>query len=231
MTNEVITYDRLELDLPVSLNSIKEFRLEQQLNEHNRLRITGTLKESEQDFALDQLSMESEATIVLDGKPLFCGVVTKCLQKRVNDVSEIELTFADHSILLDIRKRNRSFQDVTVAYRDSMKRIAKEYDGSLAALGYEEIKPSVPLIQYQETDWVFLKRLASQLRTYLLPDCKSHRANIYLGAHMGYQHEEEMIHYKIEKEYGNYLSLNASSKKQVTNEYVTYIVEMEGNYE
>ena len=43
------------------------------------------------------------------------------------------------------------------------------------------------LLQYEESDWVFLRRLASHFGTYLIADCRDTCGKVYFGIpHMNY---------------------------------------------
>lgn len=43
----------------------------------------------------------------------------------------------------------------------------------------------IPFIQYNETDWEFIKRLSSYLGLKLSPDIKTEKPNIFIGIKKG----------------------------------------------
>lgn len=54
-----------------------------------------------------------------------------------------------------------------------------------------------PLIQYEETDWAFIKRLASMVGTQLIPDCTSPIPHFSFGAAPNRQQELNLTTYSI----------------------------------
>lgn len=226
-----IAYEKFYIEFPLTFESIKEFRLEQKINDHGRVFITGILEETEHTYAVEQLSIDSMVEIGGNDQILFRGMVVNAFMRHINDVYELQIEAADASILLDIVKKKRSFQDTSKSYINIMKIVMEEYDGKLAALSYEELNPSAPIIQYEETDWEFLKRMASHLGTYIQPDAKSQKANIYVGSHVGHYYENTNFNYQIEKNLMEHLQIRENSENYTETEPVTIVIETDINYD
>ncbi len=73
---------------------------------------------------------------------------------------------------MDVQKHQRSFQDSGYTYRQIADCCNEAYPkaGMIMTAG-KNASVSGFLMQYQETDWAFLKRLASSLHTMLVPSC------------------------------------------------------------
>lgn len=98
-------------------------------------------------------------------------------------LKHVELELVSGTYLLDQEKRNRAFQNTSMSYQAAAEWILKEYQGAALMMG--QGLGALPLgrliIQYQETDWMFLKRLMSRLNQLVIPDNTSGQAQMYVG--------------------------------------------------
>lgn len=211
---ETITYSKMMFELPISYEYIKECSITERINEHVNVRIVGVLTEEEQMSALEQVSMESMVHIYTDEFELFNGIVTNFEITYLNGVGEFVLCAADESIYLDIVKKSRSFQDINLTFAAIIKQTIGEYSGDFANASQYTVYPQAPIIQYEETDWEFVKRMASYMGTYLQPEAKREGIQIYLGEHEGYKHSPTIYEY-VEK------SENQSYVTKEDKEYIT----------
>ena len=84
--------------------------------------------------------------------------------------------------MLDLMPRSRSFQDTTMTYRQVVEDVLS--DTPNASADFSEVANQTinkPIIQYQETDWDFIKRLASMLGVQLLPTYMSDLPHFSFG--------------------------------------------------
>ena len=77
------------------------------------------------------------------------------------------------------------FQDISMGYGTLVSRILDDNEGSACILSGDDRETGVPFFQYRETDWEFLKRVASRLGTPLVADCQLPRPRFYLGLREG----------------------------------------------
>ena len=92
------------------------------------------------------------------------GVISKLRIKETKaGALAVELVCSSKSILLDRIPRYRSFQDPTLTYTDIAQEVNKNYNDGETLVNVGEDMQAVPrmTIQYNETDWEYLKRLAS----------------------------------------------------------------------
>lgn len=79
-------------------------------------------------------------------------------------------------------KQTYSFQNAASLIPDVMQKISRLYpDGQTFNTFMEKKKLGAYTLQYQETDWEFLQRLASHYHTVLIPVSTEKRIRIYLG--------------------------------------------------
>ncbi|OAB35032.1 hypothetical protein [Paenibacillus glacialis] len=87
---------------------------------------------------------------------------------HVNGVYYVEIESLSGSIQLDTQKRKRSFQDISMTYDTLLKNILKEHPGADISCNIGEGLPiGEPIIQYEETDWELINRLASHFQQFV----------------------------------------------------------------
>ena len=87
-----------------------------------------------------------------------------------------------YTYLLDLKPQRRSFQIPAMTYQEVLDCIATSYAGGniLMNIGTGEVIGE-PIVQYQETDWAFLKRLASHFHAVVVPSYATSGAKMYFG--------------------------------------------------
>ncbi len=134
--------------------------------EHSRAELTGTMEVSEGGTSgFPWLEENSPVEIHVDGmeRALYSGIIQKAESRKENGYCLLRLELCSGSILLDLKKEKRSFQDVSMTCGQIIRRAAAE--SGMTVLCPEELnrKPvGFPVIQYRETDWEFIRRLASR---------------------------------------------------------------------
>ena len=103
---------------------------------------------------------------------------------RIADIQAVSGT-----ILLDQKKSNRVFQKKVQTYMGIAGIVTADTEHSACILPGSDMRTGGTLIQYQETDWRFLKRMASQLGLPLVPDTSYYYPRFYLGLPEGEKRE------------------------------------------
>jgi hypothetical protein len=144
---------------------------------------------------------------------IFLNGVIKELQ--INETTAgaltVEITAISKSILLDRIPRYRSFQDPTLTYSAIAEEINGNYgtnDGKIVNVG--EDMQAVPrmTIQYNETDWEYLKRIASYTGQPLMANSNKVLVGFFKNipaqtpnltySYFGKETEEERTYYRVE---------------------------------
>lgn len=89
-----------------------------------------------------------------------------------NGCGLVRIELFSGSILLDLQKKNQSFQDTAMTYEQVIQQVLADTPHAVALLPdvMGETPIGSPLIQYRETDWEFCRRLVSHFGTSLLPE-------------------------------------------------------------
>lgn len=161
---------------PVEFLDILELRVDEEINQHGKMVISGHISDEDEEKYLGLLSGDVWEKVQLLGnngevETLFVGIVTDFTIVYINDQRRLTLEVTTGSYLLDVAKHLRSFQDPSMTYEEIFKKIIADYTEA-------EVRFSKPfadaagelILQYYETDWEFLKRLASRKHQFLIPD-------------------------------------------------------------
>ncbi|MCL2152484.1 MAG: DUF2345 domain-containing protein [Oscillospiraceae bacterium] len=153
----------------------------QKLNEHATAYVTGVLTydayfeylestTSETEFVIDYIETADNSTQLT----LFVGLCKKMRNISRDPIGKteilVEIELISYSYLMDIKKVNRSFQDKEMLYGALLAVVNSDEGSSLYGNAAEGIKTGQFILQYNETNWDFAKRLASRLNEPLICD-------------------------------------------------------------
>lgn len=206
-----ITYATLKTNIDC-IQQIQNVRIVQRLNEHGRLSLTGILKESMKDDYIKKNLANEQIILSAMGeqsKTLFQGMVKEVSTEAKGGVYFIRISALSNSCEMDQKKESHSFQDKKITYEAVMKDIIKKYSGGdLMDLATKGKALGQLIIQYEETDWEFLKRLASHFHAGILPSLTQDGPKITIGIPKGTQGgKEACVSYEIVKHLEDHLKL------------------------
>ena len=157
---------------------IREFVLNENINEHQKLEMQLEMDEEQRKNLERIIEKENvEIEIELSGsnqnvrRKIFCGIVDyfEILDYGSYGCRILMKAFSK-SVLFDRKneKKYRVFQDRNLMFSDIIDEINKDYADKKLEIKYSDIaKKQIGslIVQFDETDWEFLVRLASQLKT------------------------------------------------------------------
>ncbi|KAF6563631.1 hypothetical protein G9G63_12905 [Paenibacillus sp. EKM202P] len=225
-----IGYESLRFYGPFQPLHIEQLQITRTINDHAYLHISGILSE-EQEAACISQNTEQEPIVIrqLDDqgqslRRLFHGIVTRMSVRCVRGVYTFELEAASHSYQMDIKVKRRSYQDIHRTYDDLVTALVRKYqygDAIDTVSHYAKLETFV--LQYEETDWAFLKRLASRFGSVLVPEVTAASPKVFFGMPEGKQHKVERdVFYRVRK---TFHELDAEKPGERAGSYVTYMIE------
>jgi hypothetical protein len=187
---------RLLVDPPL-LATVLSCEITKAVGEHGRAKITGIgaagAEASHERILAGETSVALKA--ISDGaapKTIFRGVPVSVREIWRNGVRELAIELMTGSCLLDMVERTRVFQSPTATYEDLLRHIGEGRDDYDFLMTMGENTPIKDLIiQYRETDWAFIKRLASHLRGVAVADDLQEGVNIFFG--LPYRDDNEAV--------------------------------------
>lgn len=156
--------------------AITEYQGTKQINEHSYVRLAGEIpfSNSEKYLQLGKKKPWVHITAVADDgkeKRLLCGMIDTMKMHVAGETCRVELVIFSGTILMDCNKKIRSFQKNKLTYGELLDVCNRQYENAdkhMAVAGKEIIKRFI--MQYQETDWEFIKRLASMNHAVVVAD-------------------------------------------------------------
>lgn len=199
---------------PFAFERILELEIIKEINEHARLAVRGVLKEGEEDSLVSQAWDETAIELVQDGKTLFCGVATDIEVICESGVYYLEAKAVSWTIMMDREEKKRSFQEKGLDYINIVNQLAGEA-GGLAKCAAPEKQVKNLLLQYRETNWDFLKRIASHSNSVLIADATSHIPSFSFGLGTGNSYGEDISNtgdFLIRKKVSQYRKMSQSKE-------------------
>lgn len=184
--NNTLTYAGIRVDSPYPIQQITELTITGRLNEHTRIELRGVLLEEDRDRCVAASSVSDNIRIYDIGGDIgetlmFSGVVTQICVRHERGVYHVDIEGMSHTCLMDTKLRNRSFQDKGDSYSSVIGQVVSGYENADFILTPQDHPTGSLIVQYGETDWTFLKRLASHFNTVLVPQALGSSPRFWLG--------------------------------------------------
>ena len=171
--------------------------IEKSVNEHSIANIKGIINKEKVEDSRAYLEQKNPVLTITygddDRKILFKGVIDYYNLTSEKSTNYLELKATSYSVLLAEEKRNRIFQNLGFTYNEVLDKLSSD-NGKFHISFSESSQGDTPLVsdmnpvilQYMESDWNFIKRIASYLgQIVLVDDTKddSETINIQIGFH------------------------------------------------
>ncbi len=180
-----ITQGELRITGDACFGTVEKAQLHQAFGEHGTLEALVWLKAGTEGNDGDRRWNGLPVCLMASDKNddfLFSGVVRRAAFVRINGRRAVELTASSYTYLLDREKRIRTFQQESRTYRKFAEMLMSRVRGACIWNG-EGGNDTVGsfLMQYRESDWEFLRRVASMQGQPLIPEVRWAGARTYIG--------------------------------------------------
>ncbi|AZK48552.1 deaminase domain-containing protein [Paenibacillus lentus] len=210
--------DGFQIELPYDLSTVRSFRIVRKFNDHARCYISTTMSEEQADLCLRNGTYRDSLLIRKSTEQgndyLFAGGVSNIDIQMEDGIPHVTIEGLSRTFEMDRHLESRSFQNKYLTYTDLIRQIANLYPGGDAQ--NEATSPEATIgqliVQYEETNWQFLKRLASRIGTVILPDVVMDAPRVYFGVpDFSWGKVIRSHHYSIIKDRENFLDIQANS--------------------
>ncbi len=175
-----LSYHNMEID--ISLNGLLEVEAlewHEALNQHGMIKIRFLAEEERIEDILFRLEGAAEITISeksADGtsRRTFCGRSSNIWGRKERGLFFVWAEFVSYTKEWDRTPKSQSYCLLEQPYNTVIQEVIQEYprkDIKDKITGGKKIGDM--LLQYEETDWEFLKRLASHFSSFLVADSAS----------------------------------------------------------
>lgn len=161
-----ITSEQLQVTCRFSFINVKECGIQAAYGTHTIASITGIVNVGEAGKAFLDSEKDNVTVSCRDAsgteKVLFIGMISRISFSQEGKFATVSLKAVSYSYKMDIKRKSRSFQDLSKTFRDVAETVISGYGGKLG-FPVQDRKLKYPLIQYRETDFQFLKRMLSYI--------------------------------------------------------------------
>lgn len=223
-----ITY----LDLSLSFGaiiSIENIEITESPNRHSMLELIVVLEVEREQRIFNEVPEIITLYYKKDSekKILFSGVKIKAEMIRTERYIRLSLTAKSLTYFMDVEKKIHSFQNTADKPDQIIEYITRKYPGCIGLEELENCSIGQFLLQYEETDWEFLKRLANKHSAMLYPNVMSEKIQFRAG--LSRRTESYVLNenfYVVQKNYLDYEMGKIGRKSDVfSQEYINYQVE------
>ncbi|AKG33268.1 hypothetical protein [Paenibacillus durus] len=211
--------DGYELQWPYALKAIRSFRIERKFNTHARCTFTAVMTEEEAELCIQRSSFEDSLVLRKPAEPKaenwFAGGITGIDIHMEDGIPHVKVEAISRTYAMDMEPKNRSYQNKHLTYSDAIERLVADYPGGAAQnmATSEEAAIGALMVQFGETDWEFMKRLASRIGTVILPDVALDAPRVYFGVpDLSWGEELKSKRYTAVKDRARYEELKAHAE-------------------
>ncbi|MFW5433396.1 late control protein [Paenibacillus apiarius] len=201
-----------------------------QADEHAKVFFSGSVTEDQEDDIVSRAGSLDHIEIYRIGAnqtkhPLFMGQLHQVEVEAVNGLHVLKVEGISHTYNLDTRQKTKSFQHGNQLYRNIVDQIVAPYPGGdVIDYVFGQRVQGKFIMQYQETDWEFVKRLASHAGAVLVPDITAHKARFWIGLPEG-RKQISLDHtpYEVARDIAPYFKMDANGHDGIKeHHYTTY---------
>ena len=224
-------FHELKVNCPYEILEIRDIKISNKPNEHGHLYLKVLVDENVNfKYAIEASTDDKiciyEETENQEKNIIFNGTIQNIKTSNVNRLYYMEIEALTSSFSLDIQEKSRSFQDTGMSYDNLINTILADYKiYSFTQCMDRPRSIERPLFQYKETDYEFLKRVASYLGLQLICDTINLDNVFYFGTPSDkYYKLEEDIDYTASIDIKKYRQLSASTADIHPTDFFYYII-------
>jgi hypothetical protein len=211
-----ITYQELKIKLPLEKGviQVEDFTLTAMFNCH-AIVFMRLLVEEEGIGALVNGLSDGAHIKVYEEEILFVGKVTMAAARLIKGIYYLDLTAMSYSVEWGLEEVSQSFLNLDATYQNVIDKVIAGREGRADIKDCVTKGTAIPdfLLQYEESDWDFLIRMASHFQSFLVPDYTADYGRAYFGIP---NYEEEFIlreeEYSTIKDMDRYYQVNLSGE-------------------
>lgn len=224
---------------PFEFTAITELEIIRQVGEHACAKISGYISDENAETYRYQLLRNVWVTITAhdendEQKNIMTGIIAGFALEKQSHIHVLTLELKSGTCLMDGPNHFRTFQNNTLTYMDVLKYLNEQYEGAdVLAEACIKNTPIDFLLEYQENDWEFIKRIASRFGLAITPSIVRPGVLYHVGRVQGTSYQLSTdIKYTVNKNIARFMKLGAngtgSYSEQDYSEYVISTRELYG---
>lgn len=178
----VINYENVQIELPYEVLNIENLYFIAEVNEHHTLNIEALINEENAEVYLEESVEGKDVSLFIDGKVIYVGKIIKLEIHYKGQAAVLRLKAISYSYDLDIKKHKQAFLNLQSTYEDVIGNVLSKYSNTDFSDNITNGKCIRDLlVQYEETDFEFIKRLATHFETVLVVDSVTNKSRFHFG--------------------------------------------------
>lgn len=180
----MMVMESLTIETEMPMKQVTDFRFLWHLDEHAAFWLNGILDGKAKETGFLKNYKGTDLVIKLYDEVLFHGVIVETEVHVTGGVYRVEIQAASASVRLDSKTHGEMFQDVSLTYRQMIKKLASEAGGQvICTVGEQSIQK--PLLCYEESIWKYAGRMASHFQAHVIADVKTGTPSFWFGMRKG----------------------------------------------
>ena len=177
---KIIALDNLRVDCNIGRLTIQNITISSKPGEHTIVIVDAWPDSDKTGYVSSNLSGQPMSVRVNEDEILFYGVIYEVTERWEAGFLSLRIIARSLSWLLDLEKKSRSFQKTESQHTEIIANILDEY-GAYAISNFKDRQIDTPYIQYNETDWEFIRRITSRLGVHVIPSDRQEYPGLYIG--------------------------------------------------
>jgi len=155
-------------------------------NEHSKAYISGMVLEDHAKAIMTGKYLNSEISLTyvedaMSPEIFFNGIINEISIKVYGQLYYAEVHITSYTCLLDKSYKFRTFQDKNQTLKSVVREIINNYNNAQYICQGESADLGSFFVQYQETDWEFIKRMAAMRKKELYAEARQPYIAFYVG--------------------------------------------------
>ncbi|MBU3133964.1 hypothetical protein KPL40_16160 [Clostridium gasigenes] len=227
MKEDFIAYDNLRIS-PFEFKHIEDMSIENDINNHAILKFTGILDDEMKDSYVQAADEETLIEVFYEKDEshfsLFNGLITKIKVNVVNYVYIMSIEAKSLDYRMDISKKKKDFQNVNMTTHQLIDEVMKSYPSAKYDINIPNEPIGAFILQYNETDYEFLKRIVSRYNQSLISAMEIPNIHLFLGTpEISVKPKTEIFNYTLSKVIEEYNDVRSNDVENVLEtDFVTY---------
>lgn len=185
--------EQLFIETEIPIYSLSNMEICHDVNAHATAKLSVTVREEDQQEVLYRDWSDTEIMVLKVGESselLFAGIIEKLVCHKEGGLLNVLICGISETAKLDREKRKQSFQKAEMPYRQVAQEVIQNAQKTELVWNIRDDKSiGTPLIQYEETDWEFLMRMASHFHEVLIPVMQNCKPKLHFGMCTGREQE------------------------------------------
>lgn len=230
-----MAYDNLRV-APYELTYIKELKIENSINNHATLKMIGIIDDQFKDSYIDTTDDDTDITVYYKKEDLnvniFNGIVTKVKVDVVGDVYTLYLEAISYTYKMDLYKIKRDFQDISMTTHQLIDEVMSSYEGAVYNINIPNEPIGKYILQYNETDYEFLKRISSFYHQPLITAMDYEGMNCFIGnPDIKVNPKAKILNYKIKKNIEEFNDVIKNDRPDaIETDFINYVIRTQEIY-